>query len=376
MGQRKIEGHLRRRKIVLTTIVSTIIVLGILIFVHELGHFTLAKKLGVAVLKFSLGFGPKLIGKKIGETEYQIAVFPLGGFVKTLGEDPKEEVKEEDRRRSFWAQPVWKRALIVSAGPFFNLFFAAVLFSSINLFVGIPSPLSSKIGEVSQGFPAESAGLKKGDVVLSIDGEEVSKWDELSQIIRKSNGKELLIKIKRDGETLEVKVIPKLSTQKNLFGEEIKTYVIGIQPHEEVSVQKANPIVALGTGFFQTWEFTKLTVIGVVKLIQRVVPATEIGSPIMIAKLAGEQAKRGVSNLVIFMAIISINLGLLNLFPIPILDGGYLLFLGMEAVLRRPLSTKKMEIAQQVGLIFIILLMLFAIRNDLIRYFFPGGFKF
>jgi regulator of sigma E protease len=376
VGQRKIEGHLRRRKIVLITIVSTIIVLGILIFVHELGHFALAKKLGVAVLKFSLGFGPRLVGKKIGETEYQIAVVPLGGFVKTLGEDPKEEVKEEDRLRSFWAQPVWKRALIVSAGPFFNLFFAVVLFSSINLFVGIPSPLSSKIGEVSPGFPAESAGLKKGDVVLSIDGEEVSKWDELSQIIRNSNGKELLIKIKRDGEILEVRVTPKLSTQKNLFGEEIKTYLIGIQPNEEVSVQKVNPIVALGTGFIQTWEFTKLTVIGVVKLIQRVIPATEIGSPIMIAKLAGEQAKRGVSNLVLFMAVISINLGLLNLIPIPILDGGYLLFLGLEAVLRRPLSTKKMEIAQQVGLIFIILLMLFAIRNDLIRYFFPRGFKF
>jgi regulator of sigma E protease len=376
VGQRKIEGHLRRREIVLTTIISTIIVLGILIFVHELGHFLLAKKLGVAVLKFSLGFGPRLVGKKIGETEYQIAVVPLGGFVKTLGEDPKEEVKEEDRLRSFWAQPVWKRALIVSAGPFFNLFFAVVLFSSINFFVGIPSPLSSKIGEVSPGLPAESVGLKKGDVILSIDGEEVSKWDELSQIIRKSKGEELLIKVKRNGETLEVNVTPKLSTQKNLFGEEIKTFVIGISPNEEVSIQKVNPIVALGTGFFQTWQFTKLTFIGVVKLIQRVIPATEIGSPIMIAKLAGEQAKRGVSSLVLFMSIISINLGLLNLFPIPILDGGYLLFLGLEAVLRRPLSTKKMEIAQQIGLIFIILLMLFAIRNDLIRYFFPGGFKF
>jgi len=361
---------------ILYSVIYFVIVLGILVFIHEFGHFILAKKLGVGVITFSLGFGPKLIGKKIGETQYQISAVPLGGFVKLIGENREEEMKEEDRSRSFSTQPIWKRLSIIFAGPFFNLLLAVVLFSSINLFVGIPSPLSSKIGEVSPGFPAESVGLKKGDVVLSIDGEEVSKWDELSQIIRKSKGEELLIKVKRNGETLEVKVTPKPSTQKNLFGEEIKTFVIGISPHEEVSIQKVNPIVALGTGFFQTWEFTKLTVIGVVKLIQRVIPASEIGSPIMIAVVAGEQAKRGLANLVFFIAIISINLGLLNLFPIPILDGGHLLFLGLEAVLRRPISTKKMEIAQQIGLIFIILLMLFAIRNDLIRYVFKEGFKF
>ena len=380
MGQRKIEGHLRREKIVLTTIygtiLPTIIVLGILIFVHELGHFLLAKRLGVGVLTFSLGFGPKLIGRRFGETQYQISAVPLGGFVKLIGENPEEEVKEEDRHRSFSAAPIWKRALIICAGSFFNFFLAVVIFSSINLFVGIPSPFSSKIGEVSPGLPAEGAGLKKGDVVLSIDGKEVSKWEDLSKIIRGSKGKELLLKVKRNNEIFEIEVTPKPSTQKNLFGEETHTFVIGITPYEEVVIKKVNPVVALGTGFFQTWQFIKLTMIGVVKLIQRVIPATEIGSPIMIAKLAGEQAKRGLSSLALFIAIISINLGLLNLFPIPILDGGHLLFLGLEAVLRRPISIKKMEIAQQIGLIFIILLMLFAIHNDLIRYFFPGGFKF
>jgi regulator of sigma E protease len=376
VGSGKIEGHLRREIMVLTTILATIIVLGILIFVHELGHFLLAKRLGVGVLTFSLGFGPKLFGRKIGETQYQISAFPLGGYVKLTGENPEEEIKEEDRSRSFSTQPIWKRLSIVCAGPFFNLLLAAVLFSIINLFVGIPSPLSSKIGEVTPGFPAESAGLKRGDVILSIDGEEVSKWDELSKIIRNSEGKSLLFKIKRNGEIFELKITPKPSTRKNLFGEEIHTFVIGISPHEEVVIQKVNPVVAIGSGFFQTWQLSKLIVIGIVKLIQRVIPATEIGSPIMIAKLAGEEAKRGLSNLVIFMAIISINLGLLNLLPIPILDGGHLLFLGVEAVLRRPISTRKMEIAQQIGLIFIILLMLFAIRNDLIRYIFKEGFKF
>jgi len=359
---------------VLTTILATGIVLGILVFVHELGHFILAKKLGVAVLKFSLGFGPKLIGKKIGETEYQIAVFPLGGFVKPLGEDPQEQMKEEDRHRSLWAQPIWKRALIIGAGPFFNFLLAVVLFSTINLF-GIPY-YPSKIGEVSPGLPAEQAGLKKGDTVLSINGEEVTKWDDLSRIIRNSNGKELLLKVKRDHEVLEIQMTPKSTTQKNLFGEETSVFVIGITQPDELLVQKVGPFEAFGKGLSQTWFGIKLTVVSIIKLIERVIPAKTIGGPILIAQMAGEQAKRGLLSLVLFTAILSINLGVINLFPIPILDGGHFLFLSLEAILRKPISIKKMEIAQQIGLIFIILLMLFAFYNDLIRLFSPEGFKF
>jgi len=360
---------------VLTTILSTIIVLGILIFAHELGHFLLAKRLGVGVLAFSLGFGPKLIGKKIGETQYQISAIPLGGYVKLIGENPGEEVKEQDRPRSFSNQPIWKRALIVSAGPFFNFFLAAVLFSTVNFF-GIPS-FPSKIGKVSPGFPAENAGLKKGDVILSIDGKGVSRWDELSKIIRNSKGKELLFKVKREGEIIEIKMTPKASTQKDIFGEEIQIFVIGITPVDEIVIQKVSPFTAMGMGLLQTWNWIKLTVVTIVKLIERVVPAKTIGGPILIAQLAGEQAKRGLLSLALFMAILSINLGVINFIPIPILDGGHFLFLGLEAILRRPVSIKKMEIAQQIGLIFIILLMLFAFYNDLIRIFSPaGGFSF
>jgi len=379
LGQRKVKGHFRKGSSVLITILSTVIVLGILIFVHELGHFLLSKKMGVKVLKFSLGFGPKLIGKKIGETEYQIAVFPLGGFVKPLGEDPNEEMSEEDRPRSFWAQPVWKRALVICAGPFFNFFLAAALFSSVNLIAGIPTlpAVPPRVEEVSPGYPAEVAGLKKGDLILSINGKEISSWEELQQVVANSHGKELSLKVKRDGETLEINVIPKPVTEKNLFGEETQSFKIGVA-HGPVNAvyEKVGPFVALGNGFVQTWQVIELTVTGIVKLIQRVIPAKEIGSPIMIAKLAGEQARRGLLSLAVFTAIISINLGVINLFPIPILDGGHLLFLVLEAVLRKPVSLRKMEIAQQIGLIFIILLMIFAIRNDLIRYFFPGGFRF
>jgi regulator of sigma E protease len=364
---------------VLTTIVATIIVLGILIFIHELGHFLLAKKLGVGVLTFSLGFGPKLIGKKIGETEYKICAIPFGGYVKPIGEDPGEKVNEADRSRSLSAQPIWKRALIIGAGSFFNLFLAVVLFAVVNLFAGIPSKpvIPPKIGEVSADFPAEQAGLKKGDLILEINGKQISRWEELHEIISHSQGKELSLKIDRQGEILEIKVIPKLVVDKTIFGEEVQLFRIGItHPPVTVERQKAGPIKALGYGFVQTWQTITIMVVGIVKLIQGVIPADQIGSPIMIAKMAGEQARRGILELILFTALISINLGILNLLPIPILDGGHLLFLGLEAVLRRPISVKKMEIVQKIGLILLILLMLFAIRNDLVRYFFPEGFGF
>jgi len=359
---------------VLTTILSTVIVLGILIFVHELGHFLLAKKLGVGVLTFSLGFGPKLMGWKTGETQYQISAVPLGGYVKLIGENPEEEVKPEDRHRAFSAQPIWKRALIISAGPFFNFFLAVVFFSVINLF-GIPSVLP-KVGGITPGLPAQRAGLKKADVVISIDGKDVSKWEDLSRIIRNSKGKELLLKVKRDDEILEFKVIPQAYIEKDIFGEDIQTFKIGIESSQEVLIEKVSPFEAVELGLIQTWQGIRLTVVSIVKLIQGKIPAKTIGGPILIGQLAGEQAKRGVLSLAIFTAILSINLGIINFFPIPILDGGHFLFLGLEAVLRRPISIKKMEVAQQIGLIFIILLMLFAIYNDLFRIFSPGGIHF
>jgi regulator of sigma E protease len=360
--------------VISTNILSAIVVLGILVFIHELGHFLLAKKLGVGVLTFSLGFGPKLLGRKIGETQYQIAAVPLGGFVKLIGENPEEEVKEEDRSRSFSTQPIWKRAFIIGAGPFSNLIFAAVLFSIINLF-GIPY-LSPKIGGISTGLPAEQAGLRKGDIVQSIDGEAVSTWDDLSRIIRNSKGKELTLLLKREDDATETKVTPQASKVKNLFGEEETIFMIGISPSEEVLIRKVSPPVAVGTGVLQTWQAIELTVVSIVKLIQRVIPAKTIGGPILIAQMAGEQARRGLVSFVLFMAILSINLGVINLFPVPILDGGHFLFLALEGILRRPISIKKMEIAQQIGLILIILLMLFAFYNDLIRIFSPGGLKF
>jgi regulator of sigma E protease len=352
-----------------------------LVFIHEFGHFLFAKKLGVGVLTFSLGFGPSLIGKKIGETQYQISAVPLGGYVKLIGEDRGEELKEEDRERSFSLQPIWKRAVIICAGPFFNLFLALVLLCFSYITYGVPQeelPLPAKIGGISQDLPAEKAGLKKGDVVLSIDGAPVSTWDELATLIRKSDGKEITLKVKRNDEILEFGIKPEQSKE-NVKPGEHPPYIIGIQaPLEEFRFlyKKVGVGEALTQGVLQTWFYTKLTVVVVAKLVTGEISRKTIGGPIEIARQAGKQGSKGLPYLLGLMVLLGINLGLINLFPIPILDGGHLFFLAMEAVLGKPVSLKKMEIAQQIGLILIILLMIFAFYNDILRLFSPGGFRF
>ena len=384
MGQGKIEGHLRREKIVLTTsifysAIYFIIVLGILVFIHEFGHFVLAKKLGVGVLTFSLGFGPKLIGRKLGETQYQISAVPLGGFVKLIGENSEEEVKEEDRPRSFFFQPIWKRALIIFAGPFFNLLLSLVIFCSIFIVFGIPQeqlPLPSKIGGLNPDLPAMKAGLKKGDKILSIDGISVSTWDELANLIRKSEGREITILVDRTGKLFEFKVQPVISKE-NL--EKKSYYIIGIEPAiEEITFRykKVGVYKAISDGVFQTWFLTKLTVIFLEKIITGGISAKNLGGPIEIARQAGKQGGKGLPYLLNLIAGLGIGLLILNLLPIPVLDGGHLLFIAIEAIIGRPISVRKMEIAQQIGLFFIILLAIFVFYNDIFRIFSPRGYGF
>jgi regulator of sigma E protease len=358
-----------------------VLVLGILVFVHELGHFLLAKKLGVGVITFSLGFGPRLIGRKIGETQYQVSGVPLGGYVKLIGEDRGEEVKEEDRTRSFSFQPIWKRVLIICAGPFFNMFLTLVVLCFSFILFGIPYdtlPLPAKIGDLSPGFPAAQAGLRRGDVILSVNGASVATWDDLSNKIRSSGGETLLIKVKRKEEHLAFRINPKMSKERTDQGEKT-VYLIGISaPYDETTYlyKKIGIGEAVYEGGLRSWYLTKLTVIVLAKMVSGEISAKTIGGPIQIAQEAGKQGKKGLPYLLGLIAILGINLGLINLFPIPILDGGHLLFLVMEAVLGRPVSIKKMEIAQQIGLILIILLMLYAFHNDLRRIFFPGGYGF
>jgi regulator of sigma E protease len=439
-------------------IVYAAVLLGVLVFVHEVGHFLLAKLLGVKVLKFSLGFGPKILGAKFGETEYLLSAVPLGGYVKMLGEEPGEELEESEKNRAYNYQPVWKRFAIVFSGPLFNLVFAAFVFVLIFL-TGVPVPLPD-IGNVEENSPAAAAGFLTGDRVLQIDGKDVESWHDISTVLGNDPGKKLLFKVKRNNADVDIQVSPEKKVVKNLFGEDKEDWYIGIDPlllpevgevmkgsrADEAGLLKGDRIVqieetdlktwhdmtdmihaspekqlrfrvqrgdqvmdmtitpkkdtyktpdgeekAIGLigikpagndfikkygllqsaslGLKRTWDISILTVLSMVKLIQRVIPSSTIGGPIMIFQMAGEQASQGALNFFTFMAVISINLGVLNLLPIPILDGGHILFLGIETLRRKPLSENVVMMAQKVGLAFLLTLMAFAFYNDIVRLF-------
>ncbi len=349
------------------TFLYALILLGILIFVHELGHFIVAKLMKVKVLKFSLGFGPKVIGRKIGETEYLISSFPLGGYVKMLGEEGVEEIPEEEKPRAYNYQPVWRRFLIVFSGPLFNLLFASLIFALIFM-VGFPV-LLPQVGEVMPDSPAARVGLLKGDTITEIEGRPINRWDEMTEIIHKNPGRELLVKIKRDNQTIQFKITPEKKEVPNIFGEKKEVGLIGIKPLGATRIERVALHKAVINGIEKTWDISVLTVVSIIKLIQRIIPAETIGGPILIFQMAGQEAAHGPLSFFTFMAIISINLGVLNLLPIPILDGGHILFLLIEAVRRKPLSEKVIMVAQRVGLAIIITLMVFAFYNDIMRLF-------
>lgn len=374
------------------TVVYAIIVLGILIFVHELGHFLLAKLMGVSVEKFSLGFGPKLIGKKIGETEYLLSAFPLGGYVKMFGEggfieggdsDPRpedenvpknatsepvlRELTDDEKARSFAHKPVLARIAIVMAGPVFNLLFAWLIFIVLCM-IGVPT-VTTKIGEALKDKPAARVGMQKGDIITAINNEPINRWDQIAEGVAASKGKPLTLAVKREARIISFTITPEPRISKNLFGEKINGHAIGVASAGEVVTEYFNPFQAVIKGTEQTWKVIDLTFMSLVKMVQRVVPMDSVGGPIMIAKMAGEQASAGGASFLAFMALLSINLGVLNLLPVPVLDGGHLLFYFMELIFRRPVPQKIREYAQQIGMVLLLGLMVLAFYNDIIRYF-------
>lgn len=446
-------------------IFAFIIVLGILIFFHELGHFLLARLCGVGVEKFSLGFGPRLIGKKIGITDYRISAIPLGGFVKMIGDEPDSEVSEQDIQLSFNHKNVFKRILIVAAGPVFNLLLAVLIFFGFLFFMGIEDirPIVNKIdqnspasmagiqegdhivqidgkpieswydiekavtdsdgrqleievqragsvyvfelspklntgrdilgdevdyydigisgfreiraviGNVTEGFPAQQAGLKKGDKIIGINGQEVEYWKTMREMIAASKGSPLDITVRREEDEFTVRLVPRLEKQKNALGEEVDRYLIGIStegiPAEDRVTKNLTLFQAFTESISRTYFVSELAVRGIIKMIQGSVSKDNLGGPIMIAHMAGDQARAGIDKLIQLIAFISINLAILNLLPIPVLDGGHLLFFFIEAVKGSPVSIRAREIAQQAGMVALLLLMVFVFYNDIMRYF-------
>jgi len=347
------------------SLLAFLVVLGLLIFVHELGHFLFAKLFGVGVEVFSLGFGKKLVSWERGGTEYRISAVPLGGYVKMIGEGPDAEVEIEDQSRSFIHKHPLKRILIVVAGPGFNLLFAWLVYLLISL-NGLPT-LTSQVNVVPD-MPAAQGGLQNKDQITAINGTAVKYWDQIAGAVAAAKGGELSITVRRGKDTLTLKITPRVTESTNLIGEKVKSPKIGVTPAGEEVLEKVSTTEAFTLASRHTFNVAKLTIVVFGKMMTGGIGLENVGGPIMIAVESGKQAAGGIVRLTAFMAALSVNLSVLNLLPIPILDGGHLVFYAWEALFRRPVSKRVREIGQQIGLVFLISLMTLAFYNDIARY--------
>jgi regulator of sigma E protease len=351
-----------------SSVIYGVIALSLLILVHEFGHFLVARLANVKVLAFSLGFGKKLLKFTKGETEYILSAVPLGGYVKLLGESPGEEVVEEDIPRSYSHKPPIVKILIAFTGPFFNILFACVLFFFV--FASGYSVLSTKVGSVDKTLPAYEAGIREGDTIVAIDGQKIAEWTDLTDAMAKSEMRPMKIAVKRGDALLDLTLTPKEIESKNIFGDTIKRKVIGVGASNDFFTKQETVPGAAVKAVDQTYNLTKVTIVGIVKLIGGSISPKQIGGPLLILEVAGKQAKEGKKNLIYFIAIISINLAVINLLPIPVLDGGHILFHAIEMVSRRRVSQKFIDVAQKVGMGILVAIMTLAFFNDIMRMFF------
>ena len=350
-----------------TSIFAIALVLGGLIFFHELGHFLVAKAFRIGVKTFSLGFGPRLTGFTLGQTDYQLSAVPLGGYVQMVGESPEAELPEGfSESDSFSVRPPWQKMLVVGAGPVFNLLLAWAIYFLIFFFAG-QQVLLPTIGEVVSDSPAQEAGIQAGDRVLRINGHSIAYWSDLAARIRNNQDQALRLQVERGDTLLNFTLQPEMETSTTIFGETITVPRIGIVAADDWVERSMGLLESAWGGITQTWKLFALTWTGIIKMIERVVPIESIGGPIMIAQLVSQQAQQGVIEVLSLAALISINLALLNLLPIPVLDGGHLLFFGLEIIFRKPLDPKWQSVATRIGLSLLILLMALAVYNDISR---------
>lgn len=461
----------------LTSIIAAAIILGLLIIVHEAGHFAVAKRLGVRVLRFSIGYPPKIWGIRRGETEYAIGATPFGGYVRMLGEEVGEEPRSEEletyvrelgldvvtaarergwksqskysddqileiarllkperaepassdgatevkaepipdaqaiigralkpeeeividevlgrdsvegaakslagsppraladsfRRCAFPTQSLGRRFLIVVAGPVSNILFAPILLSLVYMY-GIPALLPI-IGQVKPNMPAYAAGLKTGDNVISVNGRAVTSWESFSKAIKSSNGAPIRIVAERGegpaARRLALVIHPKQEQEETIYGDKTPTWVIGVLPKGEQTIKRFGPIEAIRHGVVGSAAITETLMIGIARIIKGATPVRQaLGGPIMIAEMAGREARQGFANVAFFTVMLSLELGLINLLPVPLLDGGHLLFFACEAMRGKPLQLRTREIALQLGLLLLVALMAFVIFNDISR---------
>lgn len=355
-------------------IILAIVVLGFLIFFHELGHFCLARLFGMGVKTFSLGFGPRLAGFKYGKTDYQVAAIPLGGYVSLVGQDPSEDLPEGfTAQEEFSSRPPWQRFLVILAGPLFNLILAWFIYWGMFAANGqiVMLPVA---GAVQADSPAAQAGVMPQDRFTSINGVAINAWSDIPELVQASNGTPLALSIDRQGQEVALTITPRQQPGKSIFGEDIKRWVIGVEYSGAYEQIPLGFLSSARAGFIECANMTDLIVQSLVKLVEGAVPLDSVGGPISIVKMVSDQAEHGISPVLMLAAFISINLFLLNLLPIPVLDGGHILFLCLEMVSRRKVPARVQEVTTSFGFFLLLLLMGLVIFNDIIRLSTGAGF--
>ncbi len=355
-------------------VIPFLVILTVLVFVHEMGHYLVARRAGVRVEVFSIGFGRELFGwtAKSG-TRWKIAMLPLGGYVKMFGDaDPAsaggsglEQMSADERAVSFHHKPLRSRAAIVAAGPVANFLFAILLLAGLYGIVGRPYA-PPVVDQVVAGSAADKAGIRIGDRFVAADGTEIARFSDLRRIVFDQPGVPIEMAIERDGRQIAVTVVPEAVTETDRFGNRHTFGQLGVRSNQ-VSIERLNPFAAIGVATTETWSIVGQTLDAVGQIIAGTRGTEELGGPLRIAQMSGDVAQSGWVTTIWFMAMLSINLGLINLFPIPILDGGHLLFYGVEALRGRPLGERAQEWASMAGLTLVIALMLFVTWNDLIH---------
>ena len=360
-------------------LIPFLFVLTIVVFFHELGHFVVARWAGVNVLTFSLGFGPELVGFNDRHgTRWKISAVPLGGYVKFYGDDSEAStpssdalanMSEEERAGSFHHKKVGSRAAIVAAGPIANFILAIVIFAGLFTFLGKPST-SARVDKVEAGSAAAAAGFQVGDIVTTIDGTAIDSFSDMQRIVGVRAGEKLTFTVKRGNSTVQLQGTPELKEVKDPFGNAHKLGVLGItrsMSPGDVTTERVDPATAVWLGVKETWFVVDRTLAYIGGVFTGREAADEVGGPLRIAQISGQVATIGIAALVHLAAVLSISIGLLNLFPVPLLDGGHLLFYAVEAVRGRPLSERAQEMGFRIGLGLVLMLMVFATYNDILH---------
>jgi regulator of sigma E protease len=360
-------------------LVPFLFVLTIVVFFHELGHFLVARWCGIRVLTFSLGFGPELAGfnDRYG-TRWKISAVPLGGYVKFFGDDNAASapdhaaaaaMSESEKKDSFIGQNVGARAAVVAAGPIANFILAIAIFAIIFMVVG-KQTTSARVDAVQAGSAAAAAGFQPGDLVLSIDGDKIASFADMQRIVSVSSGEPLKIVVERKNNEITLRATPQLKEIKDNFGNVHRLGVLGISRSMapgDIKTEKLGPYGAVVLGAQETWFVVDRTLSYIGGVFSGREAADQLGGPIRIAQVSGQVASAGFVALIHLTAVLSISIGLLNLFPIPLLDGGHLLFYGIEAIRGRPLSERAQEVGFRIGLAIVVMLMIFATFNDILH---------